>query len=271
MNPLPTINTQPADVTICENGDAVVSIDASCVGGVTYLWYVDNGGGAVAIIDDATYSGATTDSLNITAAGIGMAGYTYQCIVTSVTGGCDVTSSSATLAINPLATISLQPVDVQACETGNTSFTVTASATGGVTYQWQEDDGSGFVDLANGAFYSGVAKDTLSLTGVDMTLDNYLYRCVVTTTTGSCGLNSASAELIVNPLAVVSVQPADTSACENSDATISVTASATIGWVTYQWQEDNGGGFVNIINGGIYGGATTASLSLTGITAGMDT
>ena len=38
----------------------------------------------------------------------------------------------------------------------------------------------------------------------------------------------------------------------------------------YQWQEDSGSGFVNIIDGGIYSGANTATLTLTGVTASMN-
>lgn len=38
----------------------------------------------------------------------------------------------------------------------------------------------------------------------------------------------------------------------------------------YQWQEDSGSGFTNITNGGIYSGATTATLTLTAVTIAND-
>ena len=60
--------------------------------------------------------------------------------------------------------------------------------------------------------------------------------------------------------------PATVAGCINSTVSISiVAANATL----YQWQENTGSGFVNITNGGIYSGATTSTLTLTGVTAGM--
>lgn len=42
-------------------------------------------------------------------------------------------------------------------------------------------------------------------------------------------------------------------------------ATDVSGMIKYQWQEDTGSGFANITNGGIYSGATTATLTLTGV------
>ncbi|MDR6806823.1 hypothetical protein J2Y45_004015 [Dyadobacter sp. BE34] len=42
-------------------------------------------------------------------------------------------------------------------------------------------------------------------------------------------------------------------------------ATNVSGTIQYQWQEDTGSGFANISNGGIYTGATTATLTLTGV------
>ncbi len=42
-------------------------------------------------------------------------------------------------------------------------------------------------------------------------------------------------------------------------------ATNVSGTIQYQWQEDTGSGFSNITDGGIYSGATTATLTLTGV------
>ncbi|MES2772685.1 MAG: hypothetical protein V4722_00780 [Bacteroidota bacterium] len=42
-----------------------------------------------------------------------------------------------------------------------------------------------------------------------------------------------------------------------------ITLSSNISGASYQWQVDNGGGFANVTNGGIYSGATTGSLTIT--------
>ena len=51
---------------------------------------------------------------------------------------------------------------------------------------------------------------------------------------------------------------------------LSITTSGTV--IGYQWQESiNGGGtWNNITNGGIYAGASTVNLSLTGVTGTMN-
>jgi hypothetical protein len=49
-----------------------------------------------------------------------------------------------------------------------------------VTYQWQQSNGAGWIDLTNLGNYSGVTSDSLVIIGVTATLNNYGYRCIVT-------------------------------------------------------------------------------------------
>lgn len=66
----------------------------------------------------------------------------------------------------------------------------------------------------------------------------------------------------INEAPVVTNQPTAQFACpDNGTATFSVTASGS--GLTYQWQVDEGSGFSNITNGGVYSGATTATLTIT--------
>jgi len=69
----------------------------------------------------------------------------------------------------------------------------------------------------------------------------------------------------------VTSQPANVTACigTNASFTIAATGDAPL---TYQWQEStNGGGtWNNVVNGGIYSGATTVTLTLTGVIVGMN-
>jgi len=70
----------------------------------------------------------------------------------------------------------------------------------------------------------------------------------------------------------VATQPGNTSVCPTGNATFTVVAGGT-GPFTYQWEESPtgaGGPWANVTNGGIYSGATTASLTLTGVTAPMN-
>ena len=67
---------------------------------------------------------------------------------------------------------------------------------------------------------------------------------------------------------VVTTQPANQVTVFGGNTVFSVTIPVS-GTVIYQWQESTNGGvtFINIPNTGIYSGATTASLTLTGVTS----
>jgi uncharacterized repeat protein (TIGR01451 family) len=51
----------------------------------------------------------------------------------------------------------------------------------GDSYQWQVDNGTGFIDINDNTIYSGAATNQLQLTTPPTTMQNYKYRCVVTT------------------------------------------------------------------------------------------
>ncbi|MFV8352048.1 hypothetical protein ACNQHI_03685, partial [Flavobacterium sp. XS2P14] len=67
---------------------------------------------------------------------------------------------------------------------------------------------------------------------------------------------------------VITTQPANKVTVAGGNTVFSVTIPVS-GTVAYQWQESTNGGstFTNIINSGIYSGATSASLNLTGVTS----
>lgn len=65
----------------------------------------------------------------------------------------------------------------------------------------------------------------------------------------------------------ITSQPSTQTVNEGQSATFSVAATGT--GLTYQWQVDTGSGFTNISNGGVYSGANTSTLTITGATAGM--
>ena len=62
-------------------------------------------------------------------------------------------------------------------------------------FQWQADPGTGFVNLINIAPYSGVTTDTLHISSVSGAMENYNFRCIVTSSTTSCTDTSNSAIL----------------------------------------------------------------------------
>ncbi len=63
----------------------------------------------------------------------------------------------------PVITISLQPASTAVCEGSTTSFTLTASGTTNLAYQWQKFDGAVFNNVTNGGGYTGATTSTLSI------------------------------------------------------------------------------------------------------------
>lgn len=139
--------------------------------------------------------------------------------------------TSTTCTENP--TISAQTGNTSICSGSSTTFEVTASGCVGtaLTYQWQVNTGSGFSNLTNTAPYSGVTTSTLTVTSATTGLNNYQYRCYVS----SCCENSYSANATLtvtnccNAPTITGTTPA--SRCDAGTVTLGATSSAgTINW-----------------------------------------
>ncbi|MGE0636401.1 MAG: T9SS type A sorting domain-containing protein [Bacteroidia bacterium] len=264
---IPQITAQPNDVQVCPGDAASFSVSAFGLG-ITYQWYVNDGNGFVVLNNGGIYSGATSSTLSISAVPPTLDGYQFNCVVTGATCLTSTTSNTVTIIENPSPTINTQPVDFAACAGDNAVFSVSASGTS-LTYQWQVNTGGGWVNVTNGGVYSGALTNTLTITGFPVGMDGYLYQCVVTGTI-NCTSNSTSnpAELNVTTSPNIVTQPVTQNICEGDNAVFTVTAQGS--GLSYQWQENTGSGFVNVINGGAYSGATTATLTVAGVISGMD-
>jgi hypothetical protein len=85
---------------------------------------------------------------------------------------------------------------------------------------------------------------------------------------------TSDAEDVVYPDAIITIvtQPVANTANSGDPASFSVVVDVDpVGaTLTYVWQEDDGGGFANISNGGVYSGANTETLAIAN-NAGLDT
>ncbi|WP_375239411.1 IPT/TIG domain-containing protein, partial [Aurantibacter sp.] len=115
-NNTPTI-TPPNSQSICENNNVVFSVSVSGSDTYTYQWQILNSSGNwVDIVNDANYSGATTNTLTISNTPISFDNNQYHCEITS--SSCNLISNSALLQVgNP-------PVDSLPDETECTSFSL---------------------------------------------------------------------------------------------------------------------------------------------------
>lgn len=109
------------------------------------------------------------------------------------------TQSDDTIAADLTIVIDSQPADASVTAPAAAQFVVAASTTpagGTLTFQWQEDQGSGFANLSDGGVYSGATTNTLDIS--DSTgLDGYQYRLAISATGASAQALSDAATLTV--------------------------------------------------------------------------
>ena len=171
----------------------------------------------------------------------GQAG-SYTCVVTNSAGS--ATSSAATLTVNTPPTITTQPVNQSVTAGANVSFSVAASGTAPLSYQWR----------LNGANLPGATSTTLNLTSVT-TNQAGNYSCFVTNVAGSAISSAAVLAVTALPVAPsITTQPISRNVAVGANVSFSVAASGTAPF-SYQWQ----------LNGGDIPGAISATLSLTGV------
>ncbi len=169
-----------ADQLIC-GGD--VALAGSAQSGVNLLWSTTGDG----VFADAT-SAVTTYTPGANDALVGKVTLTLSA---DSAGPCTGTmSDSITVTIGAGAQIQRQPVDVDAALGGEAAFSIEATGSEPLTYQWRKDG----LDLVDGDRISGAQSAELTITAVEEG-DAAAYNCVVTGSCGSATSDSASLRL----------------------------------------------------------------------------
>jgi len=260
VNPV-TVTGQPANTTVCEGGNASFTVAGSGTG-VIYQWQISTDGGA----NYNNIPGANAATYTITGVTFAMNNNRYRCLLSNATCTTPATSNGAILTVNTLPAVTGQPVASTICAGGNTTFTITATGTS-ISYQWQLSTDGG----ANYSNIGGATFATYNITGATVGMNNNRYRCVVS---GACTPPATSAAAILTVIAPVSIatQPASSEICSGSNTSFTVAGSSTLA-IVYQWQVSTDGGvnWNNVSNGGVYSGATTATLNITGATVSLST
>ena len=224
VNAAPSITSQPANQTVSAGQSAAFSVAATGTPTLTYQWS-KNG---------AAISGATSPSYTTPATASTDSGSQFSVTVTNSFGS--VTSGAATLTVNAAPTIATQP-ESQAVTVGQTAtFSVTATGTGTLTYQWKK----------NGTAVSGATAASYTTPATIASDNGTTFTVTVTGTSGSVTSNAAT--LTVNAPPTITAQPVSASVSAGQTATFTVTATGS-GTLTYQWK--NGGAAIS--------GATSAS------------
>jgi trimeric autotransporter adhesin len=168
----------------------------------------------------------------------------YQLVLDTACGS--VTSSVAIL--NPVVPpfVTQPPTNTEVIVGSNTEFSVTATGTPPLGYQWYYWESSEWVGI------SGATNSTLALDDVQ-TNEAGEYSVVVTNIAGSTYNYSANLIVIISP--VILQQPAAQNALEGNNVTFSVTATSVTP-MGYQWYFDSTDLLI---------GQTNSSLALTNV------
>ncbi len=201
----PTITTQPVSKTVTAGQTASFSVAASGTTPMTFQW--NKNGAAISGATSSTYTTpATTTSDNAAQ---------FTVVVTNSAGS--ATSAAAILTVNAAAVapaITTQPVSKTVTAGQTASFSVAASGTTPMTYQWKK----------NGTAISGATSSTYT-TPATTTSDNAAqFTVVVTNSAGSA--TSAAATLTVN--AATYVLNASSTALSFGSETLSTTTSQNV-------------------------------------------
>jgi hypothetical protein len=151
----PTITQQPVSVTVTAGQSAAFSAIATGTAPLTYQWFVNG-----------TAAGTNSSTFSIAQASTGQTGAQIQVKVSNATGS--ATSNTVTLTVNPAAptapTITQQPTNATVTVGQSATFTVTATGTAPLTYQWFMNGGS---VGTNSSSYT-ISQTTLGQTGAQI-------------------------------------------------------------------------------------------------------
>jgi len=253
---LPAITSSPGNKTICEYG--LVSFKVEATGNdLTYQWYVNNGSVTSPVADGGVYFGATNSTLSLYGPTRLMSGYIYHAVVTGCSSS--VTSADATLTVNSVPDISVQPKDTTACMNAGAAFSINASGTG-ISFQWQVNKGAGFINVVDDVNFSGSALNTLTITNAQAAFNNYIFRALVS---GSCGIPVYSnvAALRVNIPPVITLNPLNKAACDGTGPTVFI-ANGSGAIDSMRWEVFSGGSWSDVHDNAIYSGSTSQQLTI---------
>ncbi|MCF8254483.1 MAG: gliding motility-associated C-terminal domain-containing protein [Bacteroidia bacterium] len=209
--PKPVISFEPISMQKCEgsSGNFVTGVVSDFP--IIYQW----------IKDGVELPGRNIDSLNLDTIQLSDTGY-YQVRVIS---GCDTLySDSATLSVIRNTQIVLEPITNNRCFGDQFSFTVEATGSDSLSYQWYK----------NGMPLFGEVADSLLIFSTQFSDTGNYYVSVY----GACGhVSSDTVKLNMNTPLQFTQQPNSSIVCLYSDWT--VYANGT-GFNTYQWYKNNG-------------------------------
>ena len=233
------ITTQPTPTqNLCVGVTIPNPLTASYSGGTgisTYQWYSNTtntttGGSPIAGATAANYTPPTFTS----------PGSYYYYVTVSLSGNSclPVTSNTAEIIVFADPTISSQPTALQTLCQNATPSSLDVAATGGngtFSYQWYSNS----LNSNTGGILIPAAISSSYVPPTTTIGTKYYYAIVSQNSTPGCGINSATAAIVVISSPTIT-QPASSTVCiGGTPAVLSITVSGATGTPLYQWYSNS--------------------------------
>ena len=179
------ITTQPKNTSVTVGSVAKFTVAAEGSGTLTYQWQSRRNSSANWAY--SSQSGATTNTLSVSTTP-GLNGWQFRCIVRDSSGR-QVVSNAATLTVSlgVAPTITTQPTNKTVTAGSVAKFTVAATGTGTLEYQWQSRKDSNSAWSNSGQ--SGARTANLSV-ATTPGLNGWQFRCVVKDAYGQTAISN---------------------------------------------------------------------------------
>ena len=212
INIAPTITSQPQGGTINQGTSQTFNVAATGTTPINYQWR----------FNASNIPGATTPSYTKSNAQGSDAG-SYSVVVTNASGS--ATSSDAVLVVNTFPSITAQPQSQAVNLTSNASFSVTASGTAPLTYQWRFNAAN--IPSATDTTYTRSNVQNGDAGSYSVVVSNFLNTAT-----------SVDAVLSINVAPSITTQPQSQSGGTGADVVFNVVAAGTAP-LSYQWLKDD--------------------------------
>ncbi|OXA76432.1 hypothetical protein B0A65_18820 [Flavobacterium frigidimaris] len=251
----PVVTTQPIGNTICSGETHTMTVAATttntAAGTINYQWQSSTDGTS-GWTNVSGGSGATTATYTTAAL---TSNLYFRARVSQTGSACETFSDPALVTVTTITAQPTTPAPI--CIGGIVTINITASLNGGsgtLSYQWQSDSGSGFVNESN------ASATTPNFTSDPLTADTQ-FRCLVTSSTTNCTLTSNIVTATVAPDPAITVQPASAIICTGGSTTLSVTATGGTPGLNYQWYSSADNVSFTLISGANSNTYTTPALT----------
>ena len=253
------VTAEPTNVNECVGGTDQMSVTVTGGSGTIGYQWQESATGTPASFTDIV--GATASTYTPSSA---VAGTTYYRVVISAAGnGCgSIVSDTANAVITPDLLVTAEPTNVNECVGGTDQMSVTVTGgSGTIGYQWQESatgTPASFTDI--------IGATASTYTPSSAVAGTTYYRVVISAAGNGCGsIVSDTANAVITPDLLVTVEPTNVNECVGGTDQMSVTVTGGSGTIGYQWQESATGtpaSFTDII------GATASTYTPSSAVAG---